>query len=82
MPRGGFAATKPPAKWGLGFEMRNSKAWRYFATILQLRNGCTVLQNGTRVLRGGFAAAKIFAKGDRTLGKHFAAGGDFRRGPF
>ena len=29
-----------------------------FATILQLRNECTGLQNGTRVPKGGFAAAK------------------------
>ena len=29
-----------------------------FATISQLRNECTELQNGTRMLKGGFAAAK------------------------
>ena len=47
---------------------------------MALRNECTMLQNGTRVPRGGFAAAKIFAKGDRRLRNHFAAGGDFRSG--
>nr|CAN78630.1 hypothetical protein VITISV_042850 [Vitis vinifera] len=33
-----------------------------FATISQLRNECTGLQNGTRVPKGGFAAAKHLSK--------------------
>nr|CAN65129.1 hypothetical protein VITISV_034758 [Vitis vinifera] len=42
-----------------------------FATISQLRNG-------TRVPKGHFAAAKIFADDARRLRNHFAAGNDFR----
>ena len=49
-----------------------------FAAISQLRNGVTVLRNGTRVPRGGFTAAKIFAEGDMGLRNHFAAKWCFR----
>ncbi|RVW76836.1 hypothetical protein CK203_043102 [Vitis vinifera] len=41
-------------------------------TISQLRNGCTWLRNGTRVPKGLFAAAKIFAEGARRLRNGFA----------
>ena len=41
-----------------------------------------MLRNGTRVPRGGFAAAKIFAEGCVGLRNHFAANGHFRRGLF
>ncbi|KAL6325941.1 hypothetical protein AAG906_038432 [Vitis piasezkii] len=57
-----------------------------FAAISQLRNGCTWLRNGTRVPRGLFATAKIFAEGARRLkwfrsGNRFSQrGGDFRSG--
>ena len=50
------------------------------ATILQLRNGCTWLRNGTRVPWGLFATAKIFAEEDGRLRNHFIARGDFRSG--
>ena len=50
--------------------------------ISQLRNGVTVLRNGTRVPRGGFAAAKIFAEGGMGLRNHFAEKWRFRRGLF
>ena len=46
----------------------------------QLRNGCTSLRNGTRVLRDLFAAAKIFTEGAWRLRNHFAARIDFRSG--
>ena len=49
--------------------------------ISQLRNGVTVLRNGTRVPRGGFAAAKIFAKGYVGLRNHFASEVHFRSQP-
>ena len=42
-----------------------------FAAISQLRNEVTVLRNGTRVPRGGFATAKIFAEGGMGLRKSF-----------
>ena len=42
-----------------------------FAAISQLRNEVTVLRNGTRVPRGGFATAKIFAEGGMRLRKWF-----------
>ena len=48
-----------------------------FAAISQLRNGCTWLQNGTRVPRGLFAAVKIFAEGARRLRNGFVAEIDF-----
>ena len=46
--------------------------------ISQLQNGGTTLRNGTRVPKGHFAAAKIFAEEDRRLRNHFATGSDFR----
>ena len=36
-----------------------SKLGDHFAAISQLRNECTVLRNGTRVPKGGFAVAKL-----------------------
>nr|CAN65754.1 hypothetical protein VITISV_008396 [Vitis vinifera] len=51
-----------------------------FATISQLRNGCTRLRNGTCVPKGHFVAAKIFAEGARRLQNHFTVGDDFRCG--
>ena len=48
--------------------------------ISQLRNEGGGLRNGTRVPRGGFAAAKIFAEGVMRLQNHFAAKGLFRSG--
>ena len=45
--------------------------------ISQLRNEGTVLRNGTRVPRGGFAAAKIFAKEGVGLRNLFRSGGPF-----
>nr|CAN60843.1 hypothetical protein VITISV_042885 [Vitis vinifera] len=44
-----------------------------FAAISQLRNEGMRLRNGTRVLRGGFVVAKIFAEGGMELRNHFAA---------
>nr|CAN64577.1 hypothetical protein VITISV_033754 [Vitis vinifera] len=73
VPIGGFAAAKPPARWGfLGVEA--------FATISQLRNEGGGLRNGTRVPKGCFAAAKIFAEGGMGLRNHFAVDGRFRSG--
>ena len=46
--------------------------------ISQLRNEGGGLRNGTRVPRGGFAAAKIFAEGAIGLRNHFAAKWHFR----
>ena len=43
--------------------------------VLQLRNGCTGLRNGTRMPRDLFAAAKIFVEGAWRLQNHFAARG-------
>ena len=48
--------------------------------ISQLRNGEWGLRNDTRVPKGGFAAAKIFAEGAMRLRNHFAAKGLFRSG--
>ena len=53
-----------------------------FEAISQLRNGVTVLRNGTRVPRGGFAAAKIFVEGCVGLRNHFTTDGHFRRDLF
>ena len=50
----------------------------YALEISQLRNGGTVLRNGTRVPRGGFATAKIFTEGGMGLRNHFAAKWHFR----
>ena len=49
--------------------------------ISQLRSRATVLRNGTRVPRGGFTAAKIFAEGCVGLRNHFATEGYFRSQP-
>ena len=43
-----------------------------FATISQLRNECTGLQNGTRVPKGGFAAAKHPVKFSQLISLSFA----------
>ena len=48
-----------------------------FAAVSQLRIEVTVLRNGTRVPRGGFAAAKIFVEGCVGLRNHFAVEGYF-----
>ena len=73
MPKGCFAAAKHPAKWG--YDCEN---WRFHALeISQLRNGVTLLRNGTRVPRGGFAAAKIFAEGGVGLRNLFRSEGPF-----
>ena len=39
MPRGGFAAAKPAAKWGLGYENEIFKALGISQRVSQLRNG-------------------------------------------
>ena len=56
---------------------RISQQMGIFATISQLRNEGGGLQNGTRVPRGGFEAAKIFAEEGMRLRNHFAAKGRF-----
>ena len=65
MPRGGFIAVKPAAKWGLGYEIGIFKALE----ISQLRNGgmgyemALVCQRGVSQgfsqLRNGAWAAKL-----------------------
>ena len=49
----------------MGLWQRNWDFLRFgdFTAVSQLRNEVTMLRNGTRVLKGGFAAVKIFAEG-------------------
>ena len=63
----------------MGLWLRKLEISRFgdFAAILQLRNGVPVLRNGTRVPRGVFAAAKIFAEGGVGLRNLFRSGGPF-----
>ena len=81
VPRGGFVAAKPPAKWGLGCEIENFQAWRISQSFRSCEmRGMGGLRNGTRMSKGRFVAAKIFAEGGMGLRNHFAAMGQFHSG--
>ena len=62
VPKGGFAAAKPPVKWVFGCKNWSFKALGISQPISQLRKEMGGLRNGTRVPRGGFTAAKHLAK--------------------
>ena len=68
----------------MGLWLRKLEISRFgdFVAILQLRNEGAVLRNDTRVLRGGFAAVKIFTEGGLGLRNDFAVKWRFRRGLF
>ena len=76
--KGVFRSCETPCEMRLWLRKLEISRFRDFAAISQLRNGVTVLRNGTRVPRGGFAAAKIFAEGCVGLRNHFAKEGYFR----
>ena len=80
--KGVFRSCETPCEIGVWLRKLEISRFGDFAAISQLRNGVTVLRNGTRVPRGGFAAAKIFAEGAIGLRNHFAAKWHFRRGLF
>ncbi|WJZ82808.1 hypothetical protein VitviT2T_002533 [Vitis vinifera] len=80
--KGVFRSCETPCEMGLWLRKLEISHFAGFAAISQLRNGVTVLRNGTRVPKGGFAAAKIFAEGCVGLRNHFAEEGYFRRGLF
>ena len=55
--------------------------WAFSQPILQLRNEGGGLRNGTRVLKGCFAAAKIFAEGVHGATKSFRSQEAISHGP-
>ena len=66
-----FHSCKTPCEMGLWLRKWDFLRFGDFAVISQLRNEVTVLRNGTRVPRGGFVTAKIFAEGGMGLRKSF-----------
>ena len=76
--RGGFAATKPPAKWGCGCENVIFQALGISQSISQLRK---FLQKGCMGLRNHFAAKGQFRSGLLGAAKLFRSQGPFSQGP-
>ena len=77
VPRGGFTAAKPPAKWVSAAKMRIFRHGGFRNRFAATKWGGG-LRNGTRVLKGCFVATKIFAEGGMGLRNHFATHGRFR----
>ena len=81
VPRSGFAAAKPVAKWGYGCDIGILKDLGISQSISQLRNGAKGYEMALVCQRGVSQLRKFSQRGCMGLRNHFAAKGRFAAKP-